>query len=94
MNVKYSIEKLIDFISDKIESEDDLLQISKFLDQNEFGLAFEWICASIVENDLKVSSENKKLLIQLFDYLKDDGNELWEGIELEEKLNNLKLEDN
>lgn len=90
MNIDHELEYCIKSITDFAKT-NDLNQIESFIKQNELGLAFEWICAVIIENGPPVTIKFKNRLLRLFNYLNEAKDNRWKEIKLEEKINSIKI---
>ena len=91
MDLEKNIQYLIEELSKKTSSK-DLEQVIKFNEHREYGLAYEWICAEYIENDLLISEKGKDLLFKIYEFLKQDSMPEWEEMELEKKIHQIKIE--
>lgn len=58
----------------------DRENIDEYLDHNEWGLAFEVLCAAIQESNIKISQENYEIISVLGNQMELD-HKLWSALE-------------
>lgn len=58
----------------------DRENIDEYLDHNEWGLAFEVLCAAIQENNIKISQENYEIINMIGNQMELD-HKLWSALE-------------
>lgn len=66
----------------------DIRDIDEYINHNEWGLAFEVLCSSIQEYDLKASDDLYQKLCELGEKM-EMGNDLWQNILLNKKGSDL-----
>lgn len=91
MDISIGIDQLIMELKEKTSSHQDFNKILEFYEMNEYGLAFEWICADFIENDLPVSETGKINLMNIFNHLNVESEKEWAELVLENKLKALQV---
>lgn len=60
--------------------EKDKEDIEEYLEHNEWGLAFEVLCAAIQESNIKISQENYEIINMIGNQMELD-HKLWSALE-------------
>lgn len=76
MNIELEISKMSHQFKIKKKDKED---IDEYLSHNEWGLAFEVLCASLKENKLKISQEDYEIINMLGNQMELDC-KLWSAL--------------